>query len=60
MVMDNPYAISNYVGQEMTNPLAYEATHQGNYGWSDNFVVGNVYAEVEPIKGLKLKSDIGS
>jgi len=55
----NPYAISNYVGQEMTNPLAYEATHQGNYGWSDNFV-GNVYAEVEPIKGLKLKSDIGA
>ncbi|MBK7212122.1 MAG: TonB-dependent receptor [Bacteroidales bacterium] len=55
----NPYGISNYVGQEMTNPLAYEQTVQGNYGWSDNFV-GDVYAEIEPVKGLKLKSDLGA
>jgi len=55
----NPYGISPYVAQEMTNPLAYIATHLGNYGWSDNFV-GNFYAELEPIKGLKLKSDIGT
>ena len=55
----NPYGISSYVVQEMTNPLAYIQTHLGNFGWSDNFV-GNTYAEVEPIKGLKLKSDIGA
>ncbi len=54
-----PYAISSNVGQEMTNPLAYIQTQQGNYGWSDNFV-GNIFAEIEPIKGLKLKSDIGT
>ncbi len=54
-----PYGISRYVGQEMTNPLAYIQTRLGNYGWSDNFV-GDVYAEVEPVKGLKLKSDLGS
>ncbi|MEI6061278.1 MAG: TonB-dependent receptor [Bacteroidota bacterium] len=55
----NPYGISNYVGQEMTNPLAYIKTRQGNFGWSDNFV-GDVYAEIEPIKGLKFKSDLGA
>jgi len=55
----NPYGISKYVGQEMTNPLAYIQTHQGNYGWSDNFV-GNIFAEIEPVKGLKLKSDFGA
>lgn len=54
----NPYAISQYVVQEMTNPLAYIATRQGNYGWSHN-IVGNVFAELEPIKGLVFKSDIG-
>jgi len=55
----NPYGISQYVGQEMTNPLAYIQTHQGNFGWSDN-LIGNIYAEIEPIKGLKVKSDIGA
>jgi TonB-linked SusC/RagA family outer membrane protein len=55
----NPYGISNYVGQEMTNPLAYIQTRHGNFGWSDNFV-GDAYVEVEPIKGLKLKSDLGA
>lgn len=54
-----PYGISKKVQQEMTNPLAYEQTQQGNYGWSDN-IVGDVYAEVEPIKGLKFKSDLGT
>lgn len=54
----NPYGISNFVGQEMTNPLAYIQTRLGNYGWSDNFV-GNAYLEVEPIKGLKIRSTLG-
>lgn len=55
----NPYGISTIVGQEMTNPLAYTQTRLGNYGWSDN-IVGNVYAELEPIEGLVLRSTIGT
>jgi TonB-linked SusC/RagA family outer membrane protein len=55
----NPYGISDYVGQEMTNPLAYMATRLGNYGWSDN-IVGNVYTEISPIKGLVLRSSFGA
>ncbi len=54
----NPYGISNLVGQEMSNPLAYEQTRLGNYGWSDNFV-GNAYLEIEPIAGLKVRSTLG-
>ncbi len=55
----NPYGISENVQQEMTNPLAYIQTRQGNFGWSDNFV-GDVYAEISPVKGLKFKSDLGA
>lgn len=55
----NPYGISSYVGQEMSNPLAYIQTKLGNFGWSDN-LVGNIYAEIEPIKGLKIRSDGGA
>lgn len=54
----NPYGISTIVGQEMTNPLAFIQTRLGNYSWSDN-VVGNMYAEISPIKGLKIKSTFG-
>ncbi len=54
-----PYGISKYVGQEMTNPLAYIQTQLGNYYWSDN-MVGNVYAEIEPIQGLQIRSNVGA
>lgn len=54
----NPYGISNLVGQEMTNPLAYIQTRLGQYGWSDD-IVGNAYVEAAPIKGLKLRSTVG-
>lgn len=54
----NPYGISNYVGQEMTNPLAYIQTRLGQYGWSDD-IVGNAYLEATPIKGLKIRSTLG-
>ncbi len=53
-----PYGISSIVQQEMSNPLAYIKTHLGNYGWSDN-LVGNTYAEIEPIKGLKIRDQPG-
>ena len=54
----NPYGISTIVQQEMTNPLAYIKTHRGNYGWSDN-LVGNAFVEFQPIKGLKIRSNLG-
>ncbi len=55
----NPYAISQNVAQEMTNPLAYVDTRLGNYGWSHN-IVGNVFAEIEPIEGLRIRSTVGT
>lgn len=54
----NPYGISPIVGQEMTNPLAYIATRLNNYGWSHD-IVGNVYGELEILKGLKFRSSVG-
>jgi TonB-linked SusC/RagA family outer membrane protein len=54
-----PYGISPIVGQEIVNPLAYISTRLGNYGWAHN-IVGNVYGEVEPIKGLKIRSTMGT
>ncbi|HET9825930.1 MAG TPA: TonB-dependent receptor, partial [Chitinophagaceae bacterium] len=55
----NPYGISYYVGQEMTNPLAYEQTQQGNFGWSHN-IVTNAYVDLKPIAGLQFRSSIGA
>lgn len=55
----NPYGISNYVGQEMTNPLAYIQTRLGGYSWSDD-IVGNAYLEATPLKGLKIRSTLGA
>ncbi|WP_158829249.1 SusC/RagA family TonB-linked outer membrane protein [Mucilaginibacter lacusdianchii] len=53
-----PYGISPIVGQEMTNPLAYISTRLGNYSWAHN-LLGNVFAELEIIKGLKVRSSFG-
>jgi TonB-linked SusC/RagA family outer membrane protein len=52
-----PYGISQYVNQEITNPLAFAQTVQGNYGWSHN-LLGNAFIEIAPIQGLKLRSQI--
>ncbi|HTJ12978.1 MAG TPA: TonB-dependent receptor [Dinghuibacter sp.] len=49
--LGRPYGISTQVGQEITNPVAWEQIVQGNYGWSHNFT-GNAYINVQPIKGL--------
>jgi TonB-linked SusC/RagA family outer membrane protein len=51
----NPYGISTQVGQEMTNPVAYQKTKLGNYDWGNN-LVGNISAEIAPIKSLKFKT----
>jgi len=52
------YGISSYVGQEMINPLAFIQVHKDNYNYSDNFN-GNVYVQIEPMKGLKFRSSLG-
>lgn len=54
----NPYGISSLVGQEISNPVAYQKTQLGNFGWSDD-IVGNAYLEANIIDGLKFKSTIG-
>ena len=54
-----PYGISPYVGQEITNPLAYTQTRLGNYNWAHN-IVGNAYAAVDPFPGLEIKSTVGT
>ncbi|MFY0606661.1 MAG: TonB-dependent receptor [Cyclobacteriaceae bacterium] len=48
------YAISNNVRGEVVNPLAWLSLQNGR-GFKDQ-VLGSVFAEVEPITGLKLKS----
>jgi len=52
-----PYGISNYVSQEIVNPLAQEQLQNGNYNWSHN-LFGDVYLQIEPIKGLVIKTEI--
>jgi TonB-linked SusC/RagA family outer membrane protein len=54
----NPYAISEFVGGEMTNPLAYVQTRLGGYNWSDD-MVGNAYLEATISKHFKLRTTFG-
>jgi TonB-linked SusC/RagA family outer membrane protein len=54
-----PYGISGYVGQEITNPLAYAQTVTGNYNDATN-LLGSAFIEVEPIAGLKIRSQISA
>jgi TonB-linked SusC/RagA family outer membrane protein len=53
------YGISPYVLQEMRNPLAYVQTRLGNYGWDHN-IIGNAFLDLEPIKGLRIHSSLGT
>ncbi len=52
-----PYGISTYVTSEVVNPVAAVKVSQGS-GWGDK-VAGNVFAEVLPINGLKLRTSYG-
>jgi TonB-dependent starch-binding outer membrane protein SusC len=54
----NYYGLSSIVGQELTNPLAYIKTRLGNNSKAHD-IVGNVFVEVEPLKGLKFRSNLG-
>ncbi len=53
----NPYGISHYVNQEMSNPLAFKRTQMGNYGWSDDFIA-NVFAEVKFLKNFTFRPSL--
>jgi TonB-linked SusC/RagA family outer membrane protein len=54
-----PYGISNYVGNEIVNPIAAEQLQNGNYNWSHN-LFGDAYAQITPIPGLDIKTDIAA
>lgn len=54
----NPYGISTLVTSEILNPLAALKVDQAN-GWSDK-LVANAFLEIEPVKGLKYRSTIGT
>jgi TonB-linked SusC/RagA family outer membrane protein len=56
--LGRPYGISNGVGQELTNPIAFIHTRNGNYNYANDFV-GNAYLEAEVMKGLKIRSTLG-
>lgn len=53
----NPYGISPYVNQEMSNPKAFRYTQLGNFNWSDDFIA-NVYAEVRFLDHFTFKSSL--
>ena len=53
------YGVSQVVGQEITNPVAYIQTQQGNFGWSHD-LTGNAYINVQPIKGLTFISSFNT
>lgn len=52
----NPYGISTVVTSEILNPLAALQIDQG-FGWSHK-ITGNIFGEVELIKGLKFRSQV--
>lgn len=54
----NPYGISTIVTSEILNPIAALKVGQGN-GWSDK-LVANGFLELEPVRGLKFRSNIGT
>ncbi|HTN36306.1 MAG TPA: TonB-dependent receptor [Arachidicoccus sp.] len=54
-----PYGISPYVNQEIVNPAAFVQTIRGNYNWSHN-ILANGYIEIQPIKGLTIKSSLSA
>jgi TonB-linked SusC/RagA family outer membrane protein len=53
----NPYGISPYVNQEMSNPRAFRYTQLGNKNWSDDFIA-NVFAEVKFLDHFTFKSSL--
>ncbi len=55
----NFYSIPAGGFQEMKNPLAYQKTRLGNYNWDHN-IIGNAFVDIEPVKGLHVRSTLGT
>ncbi|WP_333852920.1 SusC/RagA family TonB-linked outer membrane protein [Epilithonimonas sp.] len=53
----NPYGISPYVNQEMSNPLAFKYTQLGQQNWSDD-LIASVFGEVKFLDNLTLRSSL--
>lgn len=53
----NPYGISPYVNQEMSNPRAFRYTQLGNSNWSNDFIA-NVFAEVKFLNHFTFKTSL--
>ncbi|WP_295127479.1 TonB-dependent receptor [uncultured Chitinophaga sp.] len=51
------YGISNFIKGEISNPIAQ--MHNTNQQTKQSKIVGNVFGELEPIKGLKLTTRFG-
>lgn len=54
---DGTWGASNYATQEVVNPVAYLSTINSEY--RENKIVGDAWAQLEPIEGLKVKSTFG-
>ncbi|WP_462319525.1 SusC/RagA family TonB-linked outer membrane protein, partial [Marinilabilia sp.] len=52
------YGISEYVSQQVYNPLAYMKTKEGNYGWSES-LIGNAFIEINPVRDFIFKTSVG-
>lgn len=54
----NIYAVSRYVAGEVVNPLA--RLELQNQIVTKDQILGNFYAQVEPLEGLKIKTTVGT
>ncbi len=52
---DGTWGVSSYAAQEVVNPVAFLSVLHSDY--TENKLVGNVWGELEIIKGLKVKSN---
>jgi len=52
---DGTWGVSSYAAQEVVNPVAFLSVLHSDY--TENKLVGNVWGELELVKGLKVKSN---
>lgn len=54
---DGSWGKSKYALQEIVNPVA--AVSVINSNWKEDKIVGDVWGQIEPIKGLRIRSSFG-
>ncbi len=54
---DGSWGKSKYASQEIVNPVA--AVSVINSNWKEDKIVGDVWGQIEPIKGLRIRSSFG-